>query len=499
MTDQDSTQKPPVGYGRQIVSGLSWTLVATLMTNGFSFVVKMVLVALLAPEHFGLIGMAVVFTGAVATFNELGLGAALIQKKAETLQEIHYHTVFWVTLLASVIIFVAMLTLIGPFIAVFYSEPILYPIVIVLSFSLLLNPFSLIPRVILTRELNFRTLALAGLVASIVSGLFAILLAWLGYGVWSIAWQGVVATAVNITAFWLIIDWRPRWRFSRSAFYDVFSFGAYVTTNSVAVHFMKNIDYLLVGRLLGAELLGIYTLAFILTDTFRGHLMNVLNKVLYPVYGKIQDDPKRIAYYYLQAIKYNSLLIFPIMILFIAYADEIVTLFGQEWQRATFPLQMLALGVMFHAAVGTSSTVLKGLGKPDIDLKIYLTTNLVINLPILFVGIHYAGINGAAVAICVGKAISFVVRFYFMNVLVGISARMLLTFLWQPLLGSLMMLGLANLLNYWQPPDNLLLLIIYILVCVLQYAIVIFLSLTDSDRQVVRSLGSQDLWRKTNR
>jgi O-antigen/teichoic acid export membrane protein len=406
----------------KIISGIGWTFAQLLVERGFGFVAKLILARLLLPEYFGIIGMAVVFTGLINTINDLGMAAALIQYKQERLRRIHYDTVFWLSTLFSIGTFLLLLVAIGPFAAWFYDEPLLTLVVPAIGISVCLNPLNLVHRVQLTRELRFKALGIISSIASVVGGVGAIFLALLGAGVWSIVAQSVLATLVSIPLMWRTTRWWPRLQFSKEALQDVFSFGVYDTLVRTAVFLTKNIDYLLIGKLLGANLLGIYTLAFLLTDTFRQQLMGILNKVMFPVYGQLQDNVDSIKRYYVQVIKYNTLAVGLFMVIFLLYAAPLLNLlFGSEWEQAAFPLQAMAIASIIHAIGGTSAAVLKGIGRVDLDFKMYMVKTVLITIPVFFIGVYFYGINGAAVAVVIHKLASRFMYQYQLKRLVGVS------------------------------------------------------------------------------
>src|SRR5690606_31466355 len=127
------------------------------------------------------------------------------------------------------------------------------------------------------------------------------------------------------------------------AFRDVFGFGLYTTGTNVINYFIGNFDYLMIGKLIDSHSLGVYTFAFALTDTFRTKLMSVINKVMYPLYGKKQADLASLKRYYLATVNYNSILVFPIMVFMIVLGEPfVINLFGSKWEESVEPLKILA-------------------------------------------------------------------------------------------------------------------------------------------------------------
>lgn len=457
-----------------ILKGTSWNALEILVRDGFKFLVQLILASLLLPEHFGIIGMAVVFTGLIQTINELGLGSALIQRKENALKEIHYYTAFWSTIIFSSFSFLIMV-IIAPLIAKFYNEPLLHSVVIVLSVPILLKPLTLIHRVKFIRKLEFKPIAIIESVASIIAGTTAIVMAFLGFGVWSIALQGIISALITIPLMWRATKWKPKVAFSKEAFKDIFSFGVFVLTKNLTIFLAGNIDYLIIGKLLGSYFLGVYSLAFSLTDIFRQKLMAVLNKVMFPVYSKVQNEPALAGRYYIEIVRYNTLVIFPIMAFMVSFAFPIITIFfGEKWIDSVFPLQILSLAVMFHVATGGYSTVLTGLGKVKLDFIIYLIQTFVITVPLIILGINMGGISGAAIAMLSSKMIQAVISSVLVRKYAEVKIYKLGLVTLPALIGSSsLVLTSMILMNYIKNVDNTVLLIIYAVIVMVVYLLTI--------------------------
>ncbi|RVU02469.1 lipopolysaccharide biosynthesis protein [Mucilaginibacter limnophilus] len=435
---------------KKVASGIFWNVIQMAVNQLFAFVLKLILAKLLFPEQFGLVGMATVFTGFVQVLNDLGVGAALVQRKKEHLRIEHYHTAFWTGVIWSVSLFIIMGVGVGPLAAWFYHEPELMTIIPVLSLGILISPVNLVHKAQLTRQMAFKKLAFINNASNIAAGLLAIGLGLLGAGVWALVFNTVATIAFAMPLFFRATGWKPAFIFEKKAFKDVFGFGMYTTGSNIMNYLYNNIDYLLIGKLLGASSLGIYTLAFVLTDTFRSKLMTVINSVMYPMYGKKQHDLPEIKKYYLKALLFNCLLVFPIMVFFIAEGQAfVVNIFGAKWQQTVYPLQILSASVILHTIVSGNTTLLRGLGRPGLEMKQQVIKALIF-LPSLAVGIYYYGIAGAAWAILLNKLIVVIIAQYTFNYLLPVKLPVseLLTELKAPIIASALMFAVAYLLSY---------------------------------------------------
>lgn len=409
-----------------ILTGIFWNTIQLVINRTFSFVIKLILAKILFPEEFGLIGMAVVFTSFVEVFNDLGFGAAIVQKKENLINENHYHTAFWTGIVWAVVLYAFIFFVLSDLAAAFYNEPLLEEIIPVLSLGILLNPINLVHKAQLTRGLNFKKLAHISNTSSIIAGSVSLALAFLGFGVWSLVFNSVTAYAIALPLFFIATGWKPKFIWDKKAFKDIFGFGVNTMGTQVFNNLINKFDYLVIGKLLSVSALGVYTLAFTLTDTFRGQLMTVMNRVMYPIYGKKQDDKVSLVKYYLKVVKYNSIIIDGIMMVLVIYAEPIILLFfGSKWIDTVIPLQILSLSVVFHMMVSSNTSLIRGMGKPGLEFRLQLFKSLFLYVPLIYFGTKHFGTSGAATAILINKLISVVIAQYFLKKLLGIGLKAL--------------------------------------------------------------------------
>ncbi|MXV51313.1 oligosaccharide flippase family protein [Pedobacter sp. HMF7647] len=433
---------------KMVASGIFWNFIQLIVNQSFAFILKLILAKLLFPNQFGLVGMAAIFTGFVQILNDLGVGAALVQKKEETLRKEHFHTAFWTGIVWSVFLFIIMSLAIAPLAASFYKEPLLRNIIPVLSVGILISPVNLVHKAQLTKQMNFKKLAFIDNTSNIMAGSIALILAFWGAGVWALVFNTVATIFFAMPLYFRATGWKPAFIADKKAFREIFGFGIYTTGSNILNYLYNNLDYLLIGKLLGASSLGIYTLAFVLTDTFRSRLMAVINNVMYPIYGKNQRDYDSLKKYYLKVVQFNCIFIFPVMTYFIAEANNfIINIFGTKWHQTVAPLQILSLSVMFHILVSGNTALLRGLGRPGLEMKQQIL-KAAIFLPTLAVGIYFYGIIGAAYAILLNKIILVAVAQYTFSIIpVKISLKDIFMSVKAPVTASLVAFSATYFLN----------------------------------------------------
>jgi O-antigen/teichoic acid export membrane protein len=416
-----------------ILKGTLWTGFQTFINGSFTFLVNLVLAKLLLPESFGLIGMSMVVIGVLQSLNEFGIAAALVQKRDNEINQSHFDTAFTTGLFWSFCIY-GLLYFCTHLIVDFYNEPQLGGIIPLLSLTILFNALIVIPNADLTRKLEFRKLAILSNISRITSGLVAIVLALLGFGVWSLVANAVLVPIIALPFYWRFSTWRPRFYWDRSAFKEIFGFGAYYTGTSVINTVVSKLDFLVIGRILTANALGVYSLGLLLSDTLRAQIMTVTNKVMYPIYGKIQDDRQKAGKYYLNVVKYNSVLVYPFMGFFILFSKEFIDwTYGSSWYEVVPVLRILAFSVIFHMMVNSNTSLIRGIGKPKLEMKIQLFKAIFIYFPSIYIGASFFGLIGAAWAIVVNKFLSVFIAQYFLKRLFNISFKDLMISLRVPL------------------------------------------------------------------
>jgi O-antigen/teichoic acid export membrane protein len=349
--------------------------------------------------------MCTVFIAVAGAASELGMSAALIQKKENKTAEVMYSTAFWTGIFWGLGVFLVLGFGVGPFAASFYVEPQLLILIPILSLVILIKPFSLIHIVILTRKMDFKSLAKILNTSSLIAGFISISGAFFfDIGVWALVVNSVLSVGLSLPFLFLKTKWIPRFEWNKTYFKDIFGFGAYSSGTLIFSTLTYNIDNLMIGKLLGSSSLGAYTLSFSLTEQFRQAISGVLNKVMYPVFGKNQDDKERVKMYFLKIVNLNSIVIYPIMVFLLLFANEIIIgFFGEKWSDSIIPLKILSIAMMLHLLVNSFTSLIRGLGKPKLEMKIIIGLTTLVLIPGLYIGISNFGLIGVASAILLNK------------------------------------------------------------------------------------------------
>jgi O-antigen/teichoic acid export membrane protein len=429
------------GIKTKAVRAVGWNGMSMICRQVFVFVTTAVLARLLLPSDFGLVGMAAIVTGLVSSVRELGLSAAIVQRSE--LDNLHLTSSFWANLAGGVALF-GVCAAVAPAAARFFRNPTVAPILIVSSLGLVISSLGIVHRASLLRRLDFKAVAIAEIGASVTYGVSAIIMARMGLGVWSMVYGTLLGSTAGVVLWWTGFRWVPAFRFSRQKFLDLFRFGANVMGSGLVGYFNQNVDYLFVGRRLGASPLGIYTLAFKLMSFPLTRISFVVTDVTFPAYSRIQEDDARLRRAYAKTLRYISLFTFPLLFGLVMLAPEFVrVVYGTKWSDAILPLQiMCALGML--KSVGTTvGSVLRAKGRPDIELKFGLLY-LIGMVVAVFVGSNY-GIVGVALAITLLSLVAFPLIQFVTNRLIRLPVGSYLASIGPAFLASCLMAGVVAL------------------------------------------------------
>tara|TARA_R110002124_G_C8974716_1_gene515911 strand:+ start:67790 stop:69223 length:1434 start_codon:yes stop_codon:yes gene_type:complete len=389
--------------------GLLWSMLEVFIKRLFDLLVKLVLARILFPEEFGIVGMAAVFTSFVQVISEMGIGSALIQRKKEQLNDLHFQTAFWFSLLWGTFLY-GIIIFLSPLVSEFYNEPVLQKVVPILGLPILVSSVNTINKAQLMRELNFKKLAIINNVSSILAGIGAIVLAFNDFGIWALVFNVVVPFFVAVPLLFMATQWKPKLVWEKKAFFEIFGFGIFTFGTAIILNISANVDYLVIGKLISAASLGAYTLAFMLTSMVSSQITSMVNRVMFPFYSAIQSDLEKVKIYYLRVVKYYAVIIYPIMLSLIVLGGPILSIFfGAKWVEAKVPMRILAVAVLINVLTSSYNLLFRSIGKPRLEMKILLSILIFATIPAIVFGANFYGIRGVAYGILFSSVVNLLV------------------------------------------------------------------------------------------
>ncbi len=363
------------GLQTRALRGVRWTMFEQVGRQVLQLIQVVVLARLLTPEAFGIVAMVLVFQQFIEIFATFGFGAALIQR--DELRQEHATSVFWFNVAVGgglMVLFMALAPLVGRF----YGEPLLVPLAIFTSLAMLFSALNIVQRSVLQRELQFRALTIIELAALTVTTALAIGLAWRGYGPWALAAQVVALPIVSGALLWVVSDWRPRGRPSRAALGELLHFSANAFGSRVMAYWSYNLDNLLVGKLLGTTLLGVYTRAYAILLQPVANFGSMVSRVLFPAYARAQDKPDVLRAAHAKVLRVTAVMAVPATLGLAVVAEAFtLTLFGSQWTAVTPLLRIMAVASLIVIIRNLFGNLFLSQGRPDIQLKLGLVARVI--------------------------------------------------------------------------------------------------------------------------
>ena len=385
------------------ISGVRWTGLNRGVQSGSTLLITVILARLLQPEDFGLIAIATIFIILIGFLTEFGSGSAIVH--SQELGQKEMSSIFWFTLLVGVMTTVTGV-LIAPLVSLFFGEIRLGPILMVLSFSFFFTSLYIVQQSILIKRLDFKYLYVVRIVCIVLSGSLAIILAYKGYGVWSLVGGMLVEDMLTAILLWFSGRWFPSWHFRWGEVRSILKFSMNYLGYNIVNFLSERVPHILIGKFLGTEALGFFTIAQRLI-AFPVESSSVMaNSVLFPVFSKIQTENIRIRELYLQAMKHIGFIVLPLMIGISITAPELIrVVFGEKWMPAIFLLQLLSFAGIIQTFIATNGVLYLSKGKTDIQFHMSLLL-LFVTAASVYIGLMW-GIQGATISYAAASVVIF--------------------------------------------------------------------------------------------
>ncbi len=384
-----------------VYSGVRWSAISKYGAQAVQFAVSIVLARLLAPEYFGLLGMATVVTGFVRTFRNLGFSAAIVQRKKLT--DDLLSTLFWVNLAVCVLVG-GVVVAVAPLAGLMYRDPRVVPIIAVLAINFVFAGLSMIPQAILQRQMAFKKLAVREIGAIIANGTTSIILALAGFGVWALVWGTLAGGLARVVLINLVCPFMPRLVWDKSGLKECLGFGLNITGFNIFNYFARNADNLIIGVFLGPVSLGYYSLAYRLMLLPRDSVSQIVTRVLFPKLSRLQDDDEKLADVYLRANAAIAFVTFPMMLGFAAVARPFVeVVLGAKWLPAVPVITILAILGALQSVWSPVGQLFIAKGRPDWYFRWGVCGGILFILS-FFAGVPFGfvGVASAYTLVCLG-------------------------------------------------------------------------------------------------
>ena len=392
---------------RKTLKGIGWNYLTYGAGKLLTLVTTALLAHLLTPDNFGLAAYASVAITYLTILKDLGLGAALVQRREDI--EKTANTVFTLNLMVGIGI-TAITIMLAPLAALYFKEPLVTPMLRWLGLSILFNSLGSVHMSRLQRELNFQWKLVPTIGNTAIKSVVSIVLALLGYGAWALVFGQLAGSVVSLILVWKVFPWRPRLTIDRKTARALFKYGAIVMGEDALSVAQDDFDYLIVGRLFSQAAMGIYTLAYQIPEMLVLTLLWVISDVIFPAFSSIQNQTKDLKKSILITMRYMGLVITPICLGMIVAANPMIrVVFGEKWLDVIPIMRILALYALIFSIGFNIGDVYKAIGRPEIGMKITIPT-MVFRIIVLWLGAQIGGLTGIAYGHLIAASVEVIVR-----------------------------------------------------------------------------------------
>lgn len=346
--------------------GLWWMGAATLAMRLLDVGGSLLVLQFLAPSEVGLAALAWSIAVAIEAFNGLGVGQVVVRQRELSHGELS--GLFWFCTLLGVA-GVAVLGGLAPFLAVFYADWRLYPMVLVSATKLVFVGAALVPLQLLTRDLHFKTAGAAQTLATLGEAVTKVVLVVAGLGAWGLVLANVARGLFLCLALWRLAPFRPALVAADASTRRAVAFGFRTALASIIYHVYRNLDYLLIGRVLGLRVLGIYQTAFQLGMTPLEIVLQLVNRVQYPIYARLRDQPAALLQAFNRSARSLLLILGPVAaLLCFASTDLLALIGGGKWLPAVPLIQVLVWASLLRGISQLFPQLYNATGRPDFSV-----------------------------------------------------------------------------------------------------------------------------------
>lgn len=401
-----------------IKHGFLWNTIHQAFTIGLNFFALMVLARKLTPEDYGLYAILMIFIGISERVSDSGMGGYLVKKQNAT--EIYYDTLFVFNMAVSLLLYL-ILYLLAPTLGSFYDNPNVSTALRVLSVVVVVHAFAVTQNTRLLKEMKFKTLAIIGIISSIVGIIVAVCAAYWGMGYWALILQQIVLVVVSTMLLIVVNKHIPSIHFNYAVFKEQFSFGFYLLVSSFVTTITDNIGNNIVAKVFGLKVTGDYSQANKLQNYPISITRNVVDKTLFPVFSKINNDINHLKIESTKMRNFLYSILFPVFALLIVFCDEIVlAILGEQWIESSSYLCLFLISSFFVTAKTLNRNVLKSLGRTKMifNIELWIMFALLVGLGISIV---FHSIYGVIISYVLSQVLASVLSSWYITKATGWS------------------------------------------------------------------------------
>lgn len=430
-----------------MAKGAVWMVGVKLADRSIGLVSTLLLARLLVPEDFGLVALATSIIAILGIWSEFGFDLALIHDQSATRS--HYDTAWTLTVIRGAIV-AAGIGLSAEYLTAFFDEPRLKPVLYALSAITLIEGLQSVRIVDFRKNLElhreFRFLMSARVVQFVVTVSLAFL--WQDY--WALVCGILTSRSVKLILSYVMAPYRPRLTVAK--FGDLFRFSKWIVFNSVFSFVSMRLDAFVLGRVSGVAPLGLYNMAYEISNMATTELVWPISRAVFPGFAKVAHARQELVKFYNQSLSLIVLIALPATVGIALSAPYLVPLaLGENW-LGTIPLmQILAMYGCIRVVQASTTSLYYAVSRPELATALS-GLNLLVLAPAMYLLVSRYGATGAAWAVVVGSIPPFLLTIYFNSRLLSISVLGSGRHVIRPILAAGVMFAVLQGLAHEMPP-----------------------------------------------
>jgi len=389
-----------------ILKNFIWRFAERCGAQLVTFIVSIVLARILAPEDYGTIALVTVFTTILQVFVDSGLGTALIQKKDA--DDLDFSSVFYFNFAVCLILYLGMF-IAAPFIAKFYNDVSLTPVVRVISLTIVMSGIKGIQQAYVSKHMMFKRFFFSTIGGTIFSAFFGIALAYAGFGVWALVAQQLSNTVIDTLILWLTVKWRPKLMFSWTRLKGLLKFGWKLLVSALLDTGYSNLRNLIIGKMYSSSDLAFYNQGDKFPKVIVTNINTSIDSVLLPTMSSAQDDRERLKNMTRRAIKTSTYVMAPLMMGMAFCAETIVHLvLTDKWLPCVPYLRIFCITYMFWPVHTANLNAINAMGRSDWFLRLEVIKKAVGMM--LLLSTMWFGVMAMACSLLVSNVLSQIIN-----------------------------------------------------------------------------------------
>lgn len=350
------------------INGLFWRFGERITSQIISFIVSVILARILLPKEYGIVALVTIFINLADVLVTSGLGTSLVQKK--NVDELDFSTMTIASIILSIILY-GILFIIAPVISIIYNNELLTAVIRVMGIRIPIAAFNSIQQAYVQKKMIYKKFFYSTLIGTVISAVVGIYMALNGYGVWALVGQYLTTTIIGTIVLFVILDWKPKMRFSQERFKQLFNYGSKIMAAGFIGCLFDQLRGLIIGFKYSSEDLAFNNKGEQFPIMLYTNINSTLESVLFSSISMLQDDKKKLKEVIRKLMKTSSFVIMPVMFGLLGVADNFVKiLLTDKWILCVPFMRVVCVQECFAILNTVNMQAIKAIGRSDTILKL---------------------------------------------------------------------------------------------------------------------------------